>query len=253
LEICISVWIPAPPLRRWPILTVAELTWYGVGLSEARFGLALHSLPRDSFVVQTKVGRFLLPDSSCQNGKAVGWLGGFHNSIRFEYTAVAFEQQLYESLQRTGLGRIDSLVIHDIEPTPHRKPELGDDGLSAARKHLDELKEGGFAELLRMRASGRIRAFGAGVNTDEDGEDPEIKRAWNKMYVHELLQMHRSSAECEEACRQEGRGIDFLLCAGMYSLLNHEAYETGILDQCAASRVGVIVGGPYSSGILATG
>ena len=33
--------------------------WYGVGLSEARFGIALHSVPRDSFFLQTKVGRYL--------------------------------------------------------------------------------------------------------------------------------------------------------------------------------------------------
>ena len=36
--------------------------WYGVGLSEMRFGLALHRLPRDQLQVQTKVGRFLVPD-----------------------------------------------------------------------------------------------------------------------------------------------------------------------------------------------
>lgn len=29
--------------------------WYGLGLSEARFGIALHALPRKSFVLQTKV------------------------------------------------------------------------------------------------------------------------------------------------------------------------------------------------------
>jgi len=28
--------------------------WYGVGLSEARFGIALHAVPRQSFLLQTK-------------------------------------------------------------------------------------------------------------------------------------------------------------------------------------------------------
>jgi len=49
------------------------------------------------------------------------------------------------------------------------------------------------------------------------------------------------------------RGIDFLLCANLYSLLNHEAHECGILDECLRAGISVIVGGPYSSGILATG
>jgi len=49
------------------------------------------------------------------------------------------------------------------------------------------------------------------------------------------------------------RGLDFLLCANMWTLLNHEAFEDGILDKCAAEGISVIVGGPFSSGILATG
>ena len=49
---------------------------YGVGLSEARFGIALHRLPRSSFHVQTKVGRFLVPDPDGANGTKVGWIGG---------------------------------------------------------------------------------------------------------------------------------------------------------------------------------
>ena len=48
-------------------------------------------------------------------------------------------------------------------------------------------------------------------------------------------------------------GVDFLLCANMWSLLNHEALTDGILDKCAAVGISVVVGGPFSSGILATG
>jgi D-threo-aldose 1-dehydrogenase len=35
--------------------------WYGLGLSEARFGLALNDYPRDEYIMQTKVGRTLMP------------------------------------------------------------------------------------------------------------------------------------------------------------------------------------------------
>ena len=37
---------------------------YGLGLSERRIGAALRDLPRDDFVISTKVGRVLVPDPS---------------------------------------------------------------------------------------------------------------------------------------------------------------------------------------------
>jgi len=218
--------------------------WYGVGLSEARFGLALHRLPRDSFAVQTKVGRFLVPDAQARNGTAVGWLGGYHFGIRFDYSAEAIERQMQDSLQRMGLGRVDSVVIHDLEPTPHREPSS--DGVDIATRHLEQLRASGFAALQKLRADGVIQAFGAGVNSDEDGEDVAVKKEWNIHYVRSLLEMPKQIGGGE-------RGIDFLLCANMFSLLNHDAHESGILDACLAAGVSVIVGGPYSSGILASG
>lgn len=42
-----------------------------------------------------------------------------------------------------------------------------------------------------------------------------------------------------------------MLLANMWSLLNFEAHD--IFAQCAANDIKVIVGGPFSSGILATG
>ena len=33
--------------------------WYGLGLSERRFGMALHRKPRDEYILSTKVGRIL--------------------------------------------------------------------------------------------------------------------------------------------------------------------------------------------------
>jgi D-threo-aldose 1-dehydrogenase len=40
--------------------------FYGHGLSEQRFGAALRDKPRDSFVLSTKVGRYLVPPSAKQ-------------------------------------------------------------------------------------------------------------------------------------------------------------------------------------------
>jgi D-threo-aldose 1-dehydrogenase len=51
-----------------------------------------------------------------------------------------------------------------------------------------------------------------------------------------------------------GKGkLDFFLVANMYSLLNMNAFDNGILDACHKAGVKVIIGGPFSSGILALG
>lgn len=124
--------------------------WYGLGLSEARMGVALHRVPRTSFAFQTKVGRYLVPDVDCTGGTKVGWIGGFHFGIRFDYSGAAFEAQLLNSLQRTGLGYIDSLVIHDLEPA-----NFGHD-LAATNEHLNTLRRSGFPALQRMRAQAGV-------------------------------------------------------------------------------------------------
>ena len=71
--------------------------WYGVGLSEARMGLALHDKPRDSFIFQTKVGRYLVPSGNF-NPQDLGWSGGHRNKPKFVYTGKAFKEQHADSL-----------------------------------------------------------------------------------------------------------------------------------------------------------
>jgi D-threo-aldose 1-dehydrogenase len=215
--------------------------WYGVGLSEARFGLTLHDVPRNSFILQTKVGRYLIPDRKCQNGIPVGWIGGFHFNIQFDYSANAFKRQIEDSIQRMGLGYIDSIVIHDLEPTC-RVGINYNEKTNLAKSDLTILLDSGYDYLIEQRHLGNIKAFGAGLNSNEGNEDLTLKREWNKYYVQQLLQLHK-----------KGKSIDFLLLANMFSLLNFEAFEDGILDICLKNDISVIIGGPYSSGILATG
>ena len=200
--------------------------WYGVGLSEARIGLALHRVPRSSFCLQTKVGRYLVPDGACVGGTKLGWIGGYHFDIQFDYSGAAFERQLEDSLQRLGLGYVDSLVIHDLEPG-----NFGGD-LEVTHSHLQTLRASGFPTLQRMRAEKRIASFGAGVNIDENGEDPQAKREWNRQYVREILYMHEAAhggSGTQGGDRE--RGVDFLLIANLLSLLSHEA-----ISMCSALR-----------------
>ena len=114
--------------------------WYGLGLSEARFGLALNDYPRDEYIMQTKVGRTLMPVVEPLSK----WSGNLRFQEHYEYTAEAFRAQHWNSLQRMGCGRIDSLVIHDLEPN-----NFNSSWDEAAAKLENELAgpEGGFREL----------------------------------------------------------------------------------------------------------
>ena len=173
-----------------------------------------------------------------------GLAGGLRFSYRHEYTAEAFSRQLEGSLQRHGLGRVDSAVIHDLEPgaagggfADGRRPRAP----ARARQHARACRDGGFALLGARRAAGELGAIGAGVNAPEQGEDAAAKWAWNREFVGELLSWRADA---------DGRGIDFLLLANTYSLLEHGGLE--LFDACATAGVAVVVGGP-SSGIPVTG
>ena len=58
--------------------------WYGCGLSEARFGLGLLRTPRSRFALNTKVGRFLVPDPRARNATPA-WAHGSHFTVKFDY------------------------------------------------------------------------------------------------------------------------------------------------------------------------
>eukprot|EP00948_MAST-09A_sp_MAST-9A-sp1_P004179 g4179.t1 len=207
--------------------------FYGVGLSEHRVGAALYGIPRDDFVISTKVGRVLvpIPEGFKQVNVKESWAGGRKDyKIVYDYTADGIEKSLSGSLQRLGLARVDALIVHDLEP-----PSLG--GKEGAMEKMKELQgtgafegKGGFDQLKKMKAEGRIKAIGAGVNVTST-------REWNIFYMKELI----------------GMGIDFFLLAGAHTLLQDVAHEDGLLDLCAKNGVSLIIGGAFNSGILAVG
>lgn len=108
---------------------------YGSGVSERRVGEALKGIPRDQFVVQTKVGRLVRADGS----------------IQFDYSRDGVLRCLEESLQRLQMDRVDILLVHDPDLL---KEEEG------YRQALDEA----FPALIELREQGVITALGAGMN-----------------------------------------------------------------------------------------
>jgi D-threo-aldose 1-dehydrogenase len=120
---------------------------YGLGLSERRLGAALAGLPREEFVVSTKVGRLLIPNPSPK-----GWDldNGFMvpdevTRVR-DYSRDGVLRSLESSLDRLGLDRVDIVYVHDPE------------------EHLDEAIAGAIPALAELRDSGVVGAIGAGMN-----------------------------------------------------------------------------------------
>lgn len=186
---------------------------YGHGQSEHRLGDALRGRPCESFVLSTKVGRLLRPPSRPDFDRH-GFVGVPPLEVVYDYSRDGVLRSLDESLSRLRLDPPDIVLIHDIDRWTH-----ADNQPNMFRQALEEA----FPALAELKAQGVIRAIGLGVNEAAPAE-AFIQRA----------------------------DIDCVLLAGRYTLLEQGAAAT-FLPRCVERRVGVIVGGPYNSGILATG
>ncbi|MGW5118686.1 aldo/keto reductase [Streptomyces noursei] len=195
--------------------------FYGAGLSESRLGEVLSTKPRDAYVLSTKVGRVIL-DEKEEGDRELGEKGGLFehgnpNKMLHVWTAEATERSIEDSLKRLNVDRLDVVWVHDIAQDFH-----GDLWLNK----FEEARTGAFRVLSRLRDEGVIKAWGLGVNKTEP---IELTLALD-----------------------EPRPDGFLL-AGRYTLLDHEHALQRLLPMAQEQRVDMVVGGPYSSGVLAGG
>ncbi len=89
--------------------------------------------------------------------------------------------------------------------------------------HYEQAIKGAYPALDQLRREGRIAAVGAGMN----------------------------QAEMPARFAREGN-FDCFLLAGRYSLIDHTGLKE-LLPLCIEKKISIIIGGPYNSGILATG
>jgi len=186
---------------------------YGNGLSEQRMGAALGAMPRDSFVISTKVGRLLLghPGASARQH---GYVDLPPLVQCFDYSRDGVLRSLADSRRRLGLARIDIVYIHDLDRATHG---------NEFDRHFRTLIESGLPALAELKSAGVIDAYGIGVN----GVDI-----------------------CMETLRHTD--LDVILLAGRYTLADQSALPE-LLPECVRRDVVVVIGGPFNSGILATG
>lgn len=189
---------------------------YGLGLSETRLNRFLYGKKRKDYVLSTKVGRLL---EVCDPKNRTG-IGKFFDTPsrkeRYDYSYDGFMRSIEFSLERLGVDSIDIIFVHDVDVFTHKSAAVRDE-------HVKTILKSGYKALEKLRSEKVIKAFGAGVNE------------W-------------------EVCETLAKAGDFdiFLLAGRYTLLEQEALNS-FLPLCEARGIGIVLGGPYNSGILATG
>jgi len=97
--------------------------FYGRGMSEVLLGVALRDVPRDDYLLCTKLGRYDLQ--------------------HFDFSAQRVAESIDVSLHRLGTDHLDIILCHDIEFVPMQT--IVDETLPALRK---------------IRDSGKVRCIG---------------------------------------------------------------------------------------------
>ncbi|WBJ98179.1 aldo/keto reductase [Shewanella sp. MTB7] len=143
---------------------------------------------------------------------------GFCSPMPFEpiydYSYDGIMRSFEDSIQRLCVSKIDIIYMHDIGAVVH------------GEKHQQLFKiamEGGYKAMDELRSQGLVSAIGLGVNEYE---------------------------VCEQA--MDYGYFNCFLLAGRYTLLEQEALKT-FMPRCIKDNSSIVLGGPYNSGILATG
>ena len=195
--------------------------FYGAGLAEIRMGEALKGKPRDQYVISTKVGRIVLDEideAPRDNGeKGDVFANGRLNKVINDYSHDATLRSIEDSLKRLQTDHIDIVWVHDVA-----QDFYGDEWLAK----FEEARTGAFKALDRLRDEGTIKAWGLGVNRVEA--------------VELLLDL-------------DGPRPDGSLLAGRYTLLDHDRALERLMPKVTERGLGIVVGGPYSSGALVGG
>jgi D-threo-aldose 1-dehydrogenase len=192
---------------------------YGNGLAESRLGAGLRRVPRDEIVVSTKIGRIMDPFGKKPEQRtdvaSPGFAGGFPHAPRFDYSYDGAMRSIEHSLLRTGLDRLDIVLIHDCDVWTH--------GVEDAKKHFKTAMDGAYVALDKLRRDKVVKAIGFGINE----ADTCVKFA-------------------------QAGDFDVAMMAGRYTLLEQSGLSE-FLPLAQKKKIGVMLAGVFNSGILATG
>ena len=143
-----------------------------------------------------------------------GYAGGLPFAATLDYSYDGAMRSIEQSLLRLGVSHVEIVLIHDVDRRNH-----GD----AVDARIEEAVSGAWRALVKLRDEGVIRAAGLGVN--------------------EADVCVRFAERCD---------IDCVLLAGRYTLLDQSAADA-FLPLSLNRGIGVMAGGVFNSGVLATG
>ncbi|MGE7903561.1 aldo/keto reductase [Peribacillus sp. NPDC094092] len=195
---------------------------YGSGLAEMRLGEALSKRNRDDYILSTKVGRIISDELEDPSVRDLGEKGGLFefgrkNKIINDYSADATLRSIEDSLKRLKTDRLDFVYIHDLA-----QDFYGDQWIS----QFETARTGAFRALTQLREEGVIKGWGLGVNRVES--------------IELMLDLEEAKPNVS-------------LLAGRYTLLDHERALQRVMPAAEKYNMDIVVGGPYSSGVLAGG
>ena len=190
--------------------------FYGNGKSEHRVGHFLRQMPREEYVLSTKVGRVFRPARDPATFDPGPFVGALPFEFTVDYSYDGIMRSYEDSLQRLSLPSIDLLVIHDLDFYFYETE-------ARVNAYLNQLFTSGWRALEELRSHGLVKGVGAGIN--ELGMIPRFL---------DLVD------------------LDFFLVAYGYNLLTQEMLEEEF-PLCEERGISVIVGAVFASGILATG
>ena len=207
------------------ILTMLNAAWdsgirhfdtspfYGLSLSERRFGDLLRNKKREDYVLSSKVGRLLTPSAEPLENS---WHWADHSPFhyKYDYSASGTRRSIEDTLQRIGVASLDIVYIHDLSP---QNSDMGEDWL----KYFDQAAKGAIPELTKMRDEGIIKGWGFGVNTPHA--------------IYKALDMSDP---------------DICLLALQYSILDHKEALNKTFPMLDKRGISAVIGAPLNGGFL---
>lgn len=97
--------------------------FYGRGMSEIMLGLGLKDVPRESYLIGSKLGRY--------------------SDVHFDFSAKRVEESAHISLQRLKTDHLDIMLLHDVEFVP-----------------LEQIWTETLPALIKLKEQGKVRAIG---------------------------------------------------------------------------------------------
>jgi D-threo-aldose 1-dehydrogenase len=190
--------------------------FYGHGRAELVLGHAMRDIPRDDWILSTKVGRYLVPADAPGRPARTRPDGGAPFNAVYDYSRDGALRSLEQSLMRLGTSRIDLVYIHDVDAQAHGSEEVTE---TMFRQAID----GALPALLELKRAGVIRGVGVGLNQPH----------WAERWIREA-------------------DLDMLMLAGRVTLLNRDAVP-GILAECKKRGITYVAAGAFNGGLLARG